>query len=112
MAPMQSSSGMRFLRWVSYSRRPHGAWRISTSITDISYQSSNSATLAAANSASASVQPLSVVLARKPWMRVLSLSTVERSEYSVTEALQKEAGDIDALPGPGISKGDLQTLSA
>src|SRR5439155_23091782 len=32
---------------------------------------SSSATLAAADRASASVQPLSVVLARKPWLRVL-----------------------------------------
>ena len=32
--PMQSSSGMRFLRWVSYSRRSHGASRISTSVSD------------------------------------------------------------------------------
>ena len=33
-APTQSSSGMRFLRQVSYARRSHGASRISTSVSD------------------------------------------------------------------------------
>src|ERR1700719_4195491 len=39
MAPMQSSSGMRFLRWVSNARRSQGAARISTSVSDRSWRS-------------------------------------------------------------------------
>src|ERR1700676_815435 len=91
MAPMQSSSVTRFLQYVSYSRRSHGASRISTSVSERSYRSSSSATLAAANRASASVQPLSVVLQRKPWIRVLSLSRAARSGCAVMEAFPKEA---------------------
>src|ERR1700676_2563997 len=95
MAPMQSSSGTRFLQYVSYSRRSHGASRISTSVSERSYRSSSSATLAAANRASASVQPLSVVLQRKPWIRVLSLSRAARSGCTITQASPKEADYLD-----------------
>src|SRR5438105_5621674 len=91
MAPTQSSSGMRFLRLVSYSRCSHGASLISTSVSERSYRSSSSATLAAANRASASVQPLSVVLERKPWIRDLSLPRPARSGCAVMEACAKGA---------------------
>jgi hypothetical protein len=43
-------------------------------------------------------------------MRVLSLSTVERSECSITEAFQKEADGIDALPRPGRSSNPLRVI--
>src|SRR3954464_263955 len=66
---------MRFLRKVSYTLRSHEDARSSTSESDRSCRSSSSATLAAADSASSSVQPLAMVLARNACMRSFSLSS-------------------------------------
>src|SRR5271155_2237447 len=123
MAPMQSSSGMRFLRRVSYSRCSHGAWRISTSVSERSYRSSSSATLAAADRASASVQPLSVVLARKPWIRVLSPSKAAGSGCVVIATapfvMQRQRGSFrcgdfidDEEFGAGLCRRAMRRIAA
>src|SRR5260221_19867 len=72
-------------------RRDHGRYHNDPLGAPASSRSGRSATLVAAHRASDSVQPLSVVLARNPWIRVLSLSRAASSGRAVMEAFPKEA---------------------